>query len=208
MMDASTWVALVATLVALVALFYTGRAANAAREQSRSAKDQTELQRQLRVDAAQPYVWVDIRPDDQHAQLLLLVVGNSGPTVATNVKVTFAPDLEIPRSSTAPNSSRGADARDLLRRGIASLPPGRVMHWVLGVAHQLIDDGYALPYTATVTADGPFGSLPPLSYTINVDDLRFTHAVPTGTLHGVTQALQSLNQSPRRGHTQAGEESG
>jgi hypothetical protein len=138
---------------------------------------------------------VDIRPDDQHAGLLLLVVGNSGPTVATDVKVTFAPELDIPGSPTSPNSSRGADARDLLRRGIKSLPPGRTMQWTLGVAHQLISDGYALPYTATVAACGPFGPVPSLTYTINVDDLRYTLAVPPGTLHGVTKSVESLTKS-------------
>jgi hypothetical protein len=194
-MDASAWIALAAATVTSAALFYAGRAANAARELSRSAKDQTELQRRLRIDAAQPYIWVDIGPDEQHGQLLLLMIGNSGPTVATNVRVTFAPALDIPRSDTAPSSARGADARDLLRRGIASLPPGRVMRWTLGIAQQVLDDGYALPYTATITADGPFGPLPPLAYTINVDDVRHTLAVPAGTLHGVAQAVQGLTKT-------------
>jgi len=37
-------------------------------------------------------VWVDIRGDDgQDQALLLLLLGNSGPSIARNVKVTFDP---------------------------------------------------------------------------------------------------------------------
>lgn len=194
-MDASAWISLVATVVAVAALICSWVLARASRQQAASAKDQAEITRQLRIDSAQPYVWVDMRPDEQHAGLLVLMVGNSGPTVATDVRVTFQPDLDIPRSATVPNNSRGADARDLLRRGIKSLPPGRVMQWNLGAVHQLINDGYALAYTATITAEGPFGPTPRLAYTIDVEDIRYTLAVPPGTLHGVTQAVQSLTRS-------------
>lgn len=46
---AETWVAFAAAGIALVALYFTGIAAKA-------AKDQTAIQRQLRIDAAQPYI--------------------------------------------------------------------------------------------------------------------------------------------------------
>jgi hypothetical protein len=36
-------------------------------------------------------VWVDIRGDDGQDQALLLLLGNSGPSIARNVKVTFDP---------------------------------------------------------------------------------------------------------------------
>jgi hypothetical protein len=83
----------------------------------------------------------------------------------------------------------------VLRRGIASLPPGRLMQWVLGVAHQVIEDGYAIAHTATVRADGPFGPLDPLSYTIQLDDLRHVLAVPPGTLNGIRVAIDRLTKA-------------
>jgi hypothetical protein len=187
-MDANAWIAIAAAAIGLGALYYTERAANASRSQATTSKEQTALQRQLRIDAAQPYVWVDLRPDEEHGGLLLLVVGNSGPTVATQVKVTFEPALDLPTTQTF----KAAEARQLLARGIASLPPGREMRWNLGVVHQLISDGYAIGYTATVQAVGPFGPIPPLTYTINLDDLRHTLAVPDGTLHGVADAIRKL----------------
>jgi hypothetical protein len=180
-MNANAWIALLAVAITPATLFYVRRSANASRLQ-------TQLQRQLRIDAAQPYVWVDLRPDEEHGQFLLLIIGNSGPTVATQVKVTFEPQLEIPRVG----NSRGDEARDLLARGIASLPPGREMKWLLGVTSQLISGGYALAYTATVRAHGPFGEIRPLTYTIHLDDLRHTLAVPNGTLNGVAGAVASL----------------
>ncbi len=190
-MTADSWVALGAAVIALGSLFFAGRAANAAKAQTQVARDQTDLQRQIRVDAAQPYVWIDLRPDDEHGKFLLLIVGNSGPTVATQIRVTFDPRLELPSEGT----SHGAEARELLARGISSLPPGRQMKWKLGIASQLIADGYALAYTATVLGDGPFGPLEPLTYTIHLDDIRSTLAVPDGTLNGVALAVKSLTKA-------------
>jgi hypothetical protein len=80
------WFAGAAAVIALVALFFTGIA-------SKAAADQTKIQRQLRIDAAQPYVWADIRPETAQAGLLRLEIGNSGPTVATNIRVTSSVPL-------------------------------------------------------------------------------------------------------------------
>ena len=37
---------------------------------------------------SRPCLWVDIRPDDHQAASLILLVGNSGPAVATDFVVT------------------------------------------------------------------------------------------------------------------------
>ena len=55
-MDASTRVAIGAALTGLAALYFNAMSV-------RAAKDQTAIQRQLRIDAAQPYVWADVRAD-------------------------------------------------------------------------------------------------------------------------------------------------
>jgi hypothetical protein len=72
--------------LALIALYFT-------RQQARAARQQTRLQQQMREDQAQPYVWADIRPNDQSMHLIKLMIHDEGPTTATNVTVTFDPPL-------------------------------------------------------------------------------------------------------------------
>lgn len=127
-------------------------AGTAAQSQAASAREQTRIQRQLRIDAAQPYVWVGIRPSDEHGQLLMLYVGNSGPTVATDVRVTFDPPLQFPIKP-----SRHEEAAAQLARGIRSLPPGRTMQWHLGVSHDQIPSAEPDGYHVRITTSGPFG---------------------------------------------------
>ncbi len=85
-MNAGIWVGVAAVIVAAAALYFTGLSARAAGRAAAAAEEQSKIQRQLRIDAAQPYVWVDVRPDEA-GTLLNLVIGNSGPTVATNVHI-------------------------------------------------------------------------------------------------------------------------
>jgi hypothetical protein len=71
-------------LVAGISLIYVRRSAKASREQ-------TKQQKQAATDAAQPILWVDIRGEDLQGHALVLLLGNSGPSVARNVKVVFDP---------------------------------------------------------------------------------------------------------------------
>jgi hypothetical protein len=73
-------VSILSLLVAGFSLIYVRRAAKASREQ-------TKQQKQAAKDAAQPMVWVDVRGDDGQDQALVLLLGNSGPSIARNVKV-------------------------------------------------------------------------------------------------------------------------
>jgi hypothetical protein len=88
-----TWVAIGAALIALAALYFSWRSARAADRSALAAERQTKIQEQLRIDTAQPYVWVDIRPDESQGRMLNLVVGNSSPTVAEKVRVKVNPNL-------------------------------------------------------------------------------------------------------------------
>jgi hypothetical protein len=63
-------------------LIYVRRSAKASREQ-------TKQQKQAAKDAAQPMLWVDIRGDDGQDQALVLLLGNSGPSLARDVKVVL-----------------------------------------------------------------------------------------------------------------------
>lgn len=116
--------------LAVVAVYFnaqsTGaanRAASAAGRAASAAEEQTKIQRQLRIDAAEPYVWVDVRPDSETGTLLNLVIGNSGPTVATNVRITVDPPL--PTIDQLAGRAEAAQGR--LADGISSFAPGRLL---------------------------------------------------------------------------------
>src|SRR3954454_24362569 len=52
---------------------------------------QTALQREIMEAASQPYVWADVQIQSMNGLILEFVLGNSGTTVATDVKVTIDP---------------------------------------------------------------------------------------------------------------------
>jgi hypothetical protein len=217
-MSPETWVAIAAAVVALVALFFTGMSAVATRsaaatakaqtkiqEQSvrvaeeqtriqqlaaRTAMEQTEIQRQLRIDAVQPYVWADIRPDESVGVILNLVVGNSGPTVARNVRVTVDPPL--PRIDQLAERVDNAETR--LAGGLKSLAPGRRLSWPLGQGFNLLNDDGPHSYTFTVTADGPFGPVSQLTYVVDTSEWKGITDRPAGSLDEVTNAIKELTK--------------
>lgn len=182
-MTPEAWIAAVAALIAFIALFFTGVAAKA-------AWDQTKTQQRLRIDAAQPYVWADLREDDAAPSLLNFVVGNSGPTLATNVRVTMDPPLPVvPRLG-----GKVEKLQEQLARGIQSLAPGRVIRWYIGLATELSEQDGARSYRLRVTADGPFGPLEPLEYVIDMDDWRTMRDQPPGSLHQVRSSVDRLTK--------------
>lgn len=154
------------------------RQSTAAAERAAEASErQTEIQEALSRRTAEPSLWVDIRPDDQSGQLLTLVIGNSGPTIATNVVVTFDPPLR----DTAFESEAVRRGEERLNAGLASLPPGRVLSWYVGVAHGVFSNpAVPMSYSVTINASGPFGPIEPLVYTIDLGDMRKT-LVPSVT---------------------------
>ena len=186
-MNAGTWVAIAAALIAIVAVYFNAQYTGAAARAARAAEEQTKIQQQLRVDAAQPYVWVDVRPDDVTGRLLNLVIGNSGPTIATNVRIKVDPPL--PAIDQLKERAEAAQAR--LADGIKSVAPGRIFAWPLGQGFNLLKDSGPQAHIFTVNADGPFGPMPPLTYLIDLADLRGTLDRPSA-LHQLTQAVEDL----------------
>ena len=175
-------VSILSLLVAGFSLIYARRSANASREQ-------TKQQKQVATDAAQPRLWVDIRGDDVQGQALLLL-GNSGPSIARSVKVTFDP--------APPSTLEIKPILEILKRGIASLPPGRTMQWALGAAAHNADGGDAhKAYRVRIEAEGPFGSVEPLEYVISVDDLHGSPAAPVGNLQAVAAELHEMTKATK-----------
>lgn len=128
--------------------------------------------------ALQPYVWADLRPRDD-AGMLVLVVGNAGPTVATDVQLVFAPPL---RQIVPVDRAELADKiESKVGSGIGSVAPGRTFMWNLGVAFAFFPGTDAVPaLEVTVTANGPSGRLDPVSYPIDLENLRHQAARPSG----------------------------
>ncbi len=83
-------------------------------------------------------------------------------------------------------------AQALLSDGIGSLGPGRILGWPLGQGFNLIKESGPQAHTFTVTAEGPFGPIPALTYVVNIADLRASLDRPQGSLHQLTQAVQGI----------------
>jgi len=84
------WVALGAA-VSILSLLLAGFSLIYVRRSAKASREQTKQQKQAAKDAAQPMLWVDVRCDDGQGQALVLLLGNSGPSVARNVRVIFDP---------------------------------------------------------------------------------------------------------------------
>ena len=84
------WVALGAA-VSILSLMVAGFSLIYVRRSAKASREQTKQQKQAAKDAAQPMLWVDVRCDDGQGQALVLLLGNSGPSVARNVRVIFDP---------------------------------------------------------------------------------------------------------------------
>jgi hypothetical protein len=203
--DLGDYFSFFAVAVAIFALFYSGSQAHAARDsadaardsaiaaedQARAVEDQTQLQRDLAKVAADPNLWVDIRADDASGQALVLLLGNSGPSIARNVKVTFDPPVTVKFADMSP-------VLETLREGISALAPGRTLQWHLGPARFTVDWDASNVYRVRIEADGPLGAVDPLEYVISIDDLALSKPAPTGNLLAVTTQLQDISKSARK----------
>ena len=182
------WVALGAA-VSILSLLVAGFSLIYVRRSAKASREQTKQQKQAAKDAAQPMVWVDVRGDDGQGQALVLLVGNSGPSIARNVKVTFDP--------APPSTLDTKPILEILKQGIASLPPGRTMQWALGAAHNTSDWDPHKAYRVRIEAEGPFGAIEPLEYVISVDDLHGSRAAPPGNLHAVAYELHEMTKATK-----------
>lgn len=188
-MDSNTIAAIVAALGAIAAAVAAMVALKPAQRAALAAEDQTEIQRDLMHQAAQPYVWADIQPDVQQGTMLQLVVGNAGPTTARNVRILIDPPIpEHPKYSGATIA-----AQKRVRDGILSLAPGRVIRWSLGRGFDLLEDeDDETRYSLRVTAEGPYRALDPVEFEIRPRDWREARDAPDGNLHFVRKEIEKL----------------
>jgi len=135
------------------------------------------------------YVKTHIRVEDAEGIALFLYVGNSGPTVATNVRVTFHPALRLPDST-----GQADTAMTSLARPIASLTPGKTLRRNLGASHVQLGGATTTQHHVAVRASKPFGELAPLEYPINLADTRDSILEGRGSLHGLTRTVTDASK--------------
>lgn len=173
--------AIFAATIALGALYFTWR-------QAENATQQTKLQQKIHEDAAQPYVWADIRVDPRHGQLLQFVVKNEGPTTATDVRLHITPPLRADWMLGGPSADNGP-----YRQGnqFSSIPPGRAMFWNLASAFDFSKSTDHKEFTVRVEAHGPYGPVQH-TYVLNIGDYEGVAATAPGTLLGIQKSMQDL----------------
>ncbi len=185
---AASGAAIAAAVVSLVALPFTIRAANA-------AKAQTELQARIAAEARHPLLWADIRPDPDRRSVLCLMVGNSGPTPAHDVRVVVDPPVRPGRTDMRCEKGQ-ADAAS----GIASVGPGRTLMWSLGLGYELLDvSDQPEKFTLTVTGMASDGTPLQDQFAVRFDDIRFTNASPS-IGEGFVQEFKHFRREQREDH--------
>lgn len=185
-MTAAAWIAATAAVISMVSVAVAIFSARNAVRQTALAREQAALQQRALEAAAQPYVWVDLRPDESHAQLMRLVAVNQGPTVATDVEITIDPPLPDGPHTGAP---AGPSAR------LASMPPGRTISWTVGDGGiwTLFEGSGPTRYRVRITATGPYGPVE-LEYDLDVADYAHAARIAPGTLFGITESLNKLTK--------------
>lgn len=187
-------VSVVAAAIALLSAAFAGASFWQAKRSADAAEAQVAGMRETNIAAAQPYVWADVQLDQVDGYVLNLVLGNSGPTFAENVRVNFDPPL--PREAWADHLTSNAITR--LREGVGSLAPGRTVAWSLGGSPQILESSQPQVHRVTVDADGPFGPVPTFAYVIDLSDYREMEAQPAGSIYELTRAVGKVAAALKR----------
>jgi hypothetical protein len=152
---------------------------------------QTALQREIMEAANQPYVWADVRIQSMNGLILEFVLGNSGTTVATDVKVTIDPPFLDTESQF---TEYLATMHEKLAKGIASLTPGHQHAWMIADSRDLMNRDDLGPHVVRIDCRGPFGPVPTNEYVIDFRNFRETTARHTGDLRDVVRAIDKLTK--------------
>lgn len=140
---------------------------SAANQQIDVARQQLAAAERAQREATEPYVIVDIRARAPGSQLLWLVIENSGPTLAKDVRIAVSPPLATSRGDEATAKLNAA-----VSRVIPVIPPGRLFGYMMDIGSSFFGDPQ-LPrvYTVTVDSTGPRGPVETLTYVIDLNVL-------------------------------------
>lgn len=108
-------------------------------------------------------------------------MGNSGPTIAEEVRIGLDPPL--PEWAPDEEAEDATRLTALLDEGLRSVPPGREFHWTLGVAHTYFPNDGADPVPRVQVSIDSLGrghSMPTLTYSIDLEDIKRQSARPIG----------------------------
>jgi hypothetical protein len=171
--DWSTFGTLSTTLIAFAAAIFAGR--------------QVLEARRTREAQAQPFVIVDIQSSPVWANILNLVVENIGTTLATDVKISFAPPIQ--------SSQEGLNLANsvMVAEGIPALPPGRRIEAWFDMSHSRLEKGLPLRYEASVKCKDARGRpVDTLTYTIDLNYLYGLERIDEYGMHHAADALRDI----------------
>lgn len=152
-------------------------------------KRQSDLQQAIAEGSSSPYIWADIRLQSRNGWNLEFVIGNSGPTVATNVRVTIDPPLPTDHDRAFLDAMH-----QLLLEGLSSLAPGRTLHWILGPSGDLVNRSGSLAHHVRIACDGPYGAVAIGECTIDMADFRESVARHDGSFVDVAREIAALTK--------------
>lgn len=186
----------VSSILSAAALFYGRRSSLAARESAAESRratqvaiEQTELQRQIAIEARGAVVWADIRPHPDARDSLFILVGNTGMSVAHDVRVRIEPPLDGGEYfGEVANKVQSA-----ARSGIASLTPGRTFEWRLGDAREILQSNLEVEqHEMVITWADARGDQRRDAFPIRMGDIWTTSIVQKGSLADVAKAIKDL----------------
>ena len=178
-----------------IAAIFTGLSAWQTGRTAKAAVDQVELQRQIQIDAAQPYVWADIGEHPTKQGLIALWIKCEGPTAARNVRLTC--DRSLPSDEQL--ATWAEKAQHAMEEGTSYLAPGRDLIWSLGVGHRVLREGADFRYRCSLSYDGPYGPVGPIDFVIDLGDWRTSHPNPPGSLNEIRLAIRDLTKAIEKG---------
>lgn len=188
-LDAGDWISLGTAVVAVIAAVISAWQAHIARS---SGQRQLELAERVHREQNEPYVIVDIQPYMPGHTLMVLVIENIGTTVARNVRVSSDRPLE-----TTWGEEPAEVLRQVLSRPISMIPPGRRLTYLFD-DHDRWETDLPSVYVFTVRAEGPYGAVEPLEYTVDISTWAESLAGERPTLRleealgGIETQLQTL----------------
>ncbi|MFJ2937894.1 hypothetical protein ACIO8G_34650 [Streptomyces sp. NPDC087219] len=162
------WAVIVAAGAALVASVIALWQAAIARKAARS---QLALQQRIHREQNEPYVIVDIQPDPYGA--MLLVVENTGPTVARDVRISCEPPLESGWAPEPGQPDLTQVLREVLGQPIPLVPPRRRLTFLFDDENRFQNPTLPRRYTFTVDANGPAGQVETVQYTVDLDAVKW-----------------------------------
>lgn len=150
---------------------------------SRSAKRANELTERIHKDQSQPYVSVDLRGDKYQPTMAVLVLRNTGPTVASDAEVSFHPLLALDPQMPGP--------RQLDVWNVSSLAPGAEIVLPLGFGGRFFEVNQT-KVQVTISARGLEGEpIPELVYQLDVPQIA-RGAAGQKTINDVARAAGDI----------------